>query len=40
MKKFLAILLALALLLSLSASALATDTVSYYLRGGSAEYEP
>ena len=40
MKKFLATLLALALLLSLSASALATDTVSYYLRGGSAEYEP
>ncbi len=40
MKKFLATLLAVVLLLSVSTSALATDTVTYYLRGGSAEYEP
>ncbi len=40
MKKFLATLLVLAMVLSLGSSALAADKVSYYLRGGSAEYEP
>lgn len=40
MKKFLATLLTAILLLSVSAPALAADTVTYYLRGGSAEYEP
>lgn len=40
MKKFLATLLALTLLLCACAPALAQDTVSYYLRGGTAEYEP
>lgn len=40
MKKFLATLLALVMVLSMSATAFATDTVSYFVRGGSAEYEP
>lgn len=42
MKKFLSMLLAAAMLLALAAPALAEDTptVSYYVRGGSAEYEP
>lgn len=40
MKKLLATLLALTLLMSIGTSALATDTVTYYLRGGTAEYEP
>lgn len=42
MKKFLAALLALTMLLCLAAPALADDvpTVTYYVRGGTAEYEP
>lgn len=42
MKKFLSMLLAMAMLLSLAAPALAdeTPTVTYYVRGGTAEYEP
>lgn len=40
MKKFLVTLLALTMLLTVAAPALATDTVTYYLRGGTAEYEP
>ena len=42
MKKFLATLLALVMLMALAAPALAeeTPTVSYYVRGGTAQYEP
>ena len=42
MKKFLATLLALVMLMALAAPALAEDvpTVSYYVRGGTAQYEP
>lgn len=42
MKKFLSMLLAAAMLLALAAPALAEDTptVTYYVRGGTAEYEP
>ena len=42
MKKFLATLLALVMLMALAAPALAeeTPTVTYYVRGGTAQYEP
>ena len=40
MKKIVALLLALMMLLALGSTALATDKVTYYVRGGSAEYEP
>ena len=42
MKKFLATLLALVMLMALAAPALAEDTptVTYYVRGGTAQYEP
>ena len=42
MKKFLSLVLALAMLLAMAAPVLAeeTPTVSYYVRGGTAEYEP
>jgi putative aldouronate transport system substrate-binding protein len=40
MKKILALVLALAMLLAMGSTALATDKVTYYVRGGSAEYEP
>ena len=40
MKRILAIVLAAMLALTVFGSALATDTVSYYLRGGTATYEP
>ncbi len=42
MKKFLATLLAMIMLLALAAPALAegTPTVTYYVRGGTAQYEP
>ena len=40
MKKILALALAACLLLTMCGSALATDKVSYFVRGGTAEYEP
>ena len=40
MKKILALVLVLMLALTVCGSAFATDTVSYYLRGGTATYEP
>ena len=40
MKKLVSLLLAMALLLAMGSTALATDKVTYYVRGGSAEYEP
>lgn len=41
MKKFLSTLLALTMLLALAAPALAENpTVTYYVRGGTAQYEP
>ena len=42
MKKFLSLVLALAMVLAVAAPALADDvpTVTYYVRGGTAEYEP
>ena len=40
MKKIVALVLALMMLLAMGSTALATDKVTYYVRGGSAEYEP
>ena len=40
MKKTLALMLALVMLLCMCGTALAADKVTYYVRGGSAEYEP
>jgi len=40
MKKILAIILTLCLAIGLAAPAFAADSISYYLRGGTAEYEP
>ena len=40
MKKILALMLILAMLLAMCGTALAADKVTYYVRGGSAEYEP
>ena len=40
MKKIVALLLVLAMLLAMGSMALAADKVTYYVRGGTAEYEP
>ena len=40
MKKIVALVLALMMLLAMGSTALAADKVTYYVRGGSAEYEP
>ncbi len=40
MKKIVALLLSLCLILGIGSTALAADKVTYYVRGGSAEYEP